>query len=153
MLSPQNPRSGCFSPDDIDAFFHYAVEHYNVDRTRIYSTGQSCGPIGAWGYLAAHLDELVTAAVLISGDGRDAFKSAGCDLGRVAIWGLHNEKDPSVPSAGTIETINALSNCDPKPDVKLTVYPDSPVHDAWTKTYDLSAGNDVYSWLLEHTHR
>jgi hypothetical protein len=21
-------------------------------------------------------------------------------------------------------------------------------HDSWTRTYDLSAGNDVYSWLL-----
>jgi hypothetical protein len=152
MLAPQNPRSGCFDPGDIDAFFLYALEHYNIDPARIYLTGQSCGAIGAWGYLAEHLDELVTAAVLIAGDGRDAFAQAGCDLGRIAIWGLHNEDDPSVSSVGTIEPLNELAACSPAPDVKLTIYPDSPVHDAWTKTYDLSAGNDVFSWLLEHEH-
>lgn len=153
VLAPQNPRSGCFDPDDIDAFYHYAVDTYDVDPSRIYHTGQSCGAIGAWGYLAAHLDEFVTAAVLIAGDGRDAFAQAGCDLGRVAIWGLHNELDASVNSAGTTEPLGALLECDPTPDVKITIYPGETAHDAWTKTYDLSAGNDVYSWLLEHERR
>ncbi len=152
VLSPQNPRAGCFDPNDIDAFYRFAVEHYDVDPERIYHTGQSCGAIGAWNYLAGHLDEFVTAAVLISGDGRDAFDQAGCDLGRVAIWGLHNELDASVNSVGTIEPISALMECDPTPDVELTIYPGETVHDAWTKTYDLSAGNDIYSWLLEHVH-
>jgi predicted peptidase len=152
VLSPQNPRSGCFDPDDIDQFYHYVVDAYDVDMSRIYHTGQSCGAIGAWNYLAAHLDEYVTAAVLISGDGRDAFAQAGCDLGRVAIWGLHNENDMTVSSAGTIDTINSLLACDPTPDVKMTIYPGETEHDAWTKTYDLSAGNDIYSWLLDHTH-
>ncbi len=152
VLSPQNPRSGCFDAGDIDAFYHYAVEHYDVDIQRIYHTGQSCGAIGAWNYLAEHLDEFVTAAVLISGDGRAAFEQAGCELGRVAIWGLHNENDSSVSSTGTIDPINGLLACEPTPDVQLTIYPGETAHDAWTKTYDLSAGNDIYSWLLEHVH-
>jgi predicted peptidase len=152
VLSPQNPRSGCFDPDDIDAFYRYALDTYDIDTQRIYHTGQSCGASGAWNYLANHLDEFVSAAVLISGDGRDAFEQAGCDLGRVAIWGLHNELDSSVDSQGTIATINGLLECDPTPDVKLSVYPGETAHDAWTKTYDLSAGNDIYSWLLEHVH-
>src|SRR5690606_14424260 len=40
VLSPQNPRSGCFDASDIDAFYRYAVERYDVDMTRIYHTGQ-----------------------------------------------------------------------------------------------------------------
>lgn len=152
VLSPQNPRSGCFDPDDIDVFYRYVVEAYDVDPQRIYHTGQSCGAIGAWNYLAAHLDEFVTAAVLISGDGQAAFDQAGCELGRVAIWGLHNELDMSVNSQGTINPINALLACDPPADAKLTIYPGETAHDAWTKTYDLSAGNDIYAWLLEHVH-
>lgn len=152
VLAPQNPHSGCFTSEDIDALYTYALANYNVDTKRIYHTGQSCGAIGSWNYLADHLDEHVTAAVLISGDGRDAFAKAGCDLGKVAIWGLHNEKDGTVSSDGTIEPLNALMDCVPKPDVKLTIYPDATEHDAWTKTYDLSAGNDIYSWLLEHQH-
>lgn len=152
VLSPQNPRSGCFDPGDIDQFYRYAVSNYDVDASRIYHTGQSCGAIGAWGYLAEHLDEFVTAAVLIAGDGRDAFAQAGCDLGRIAIWGLHNELDGSVSSTGTIEPLEALLECDPTPDVQITIYPGETAHDAWTKTYDLSAGHDIYSWLLEHVH-
>jgi hypothetical protein len=152
VLAPQNSHSGCFTAEDIDGFYQYALETYDIDTTRIYHTGQSCGAIGGWNYLAAHLDEHVTAAVLISGDGQDAFAQAGCDLGRVAIWGLHNEKDGSVNSGGTINPIMDLMLCDPVPDVKLTVYPDATEHDAWTKTYDLSSGNDIYSWLLQHTH-
>lgn len=153
VLAPQNPHSGCFTSEDIDALYTYALANYNIDTKRIYHTGQSCGAIGSWNYLADHFDEHVAAAVLISGDGRDAFAKAGCDLGKVAIWGLHNEQDQSVPAAGTIETINGLLDCDPVPDVKLTIYPGETAHDAWTKTYDLSAGNDIYAWLLEHQHQ
>jgi hypothetical protein len=35
----------------------------------------------------------------------------------------------------------------PRKDVRYTVYPGVD-HDAWTRTYDLSAGNDIYAWLL-----
>src|SRR5690606_22495537 len=126
---------------------------YDIDAKRIYHTGQSCGAIGGWNYLAEHLDAHVTAAVLISGDGRDAFASAGCNLGKVAIWGFHNESDRSVSSEGTISPLTELMSCSPTPDVKLTIYPGETAHDAWTKTYDLSAGHDIYSWLLEHQHR
>ena len=152
VLAPQNPGPGCFDPADIDAFIRYAVEHYDIDEQRVYLTGQSCGAIGAWQYLAQHLDEVVVAAVLISGDGNDAVASAGCALGRVALWGFHNEDDASVAASGTIDPINTLLACEPTPDVKLTIYPGETEHDAWTKTYDMSAGHDIYSWLLEHVH-
>jgi hypothetical protein len=33
--------------------------------------------------------------------------------------------------------------------VRLTVYPGAD-HDAWSQTYDLSVGHDVYTWLLGH---
>lgn len=152
VLAPQNPRSGCFSVEDIAAMYEHARANYDIDTKRIYHTGQSCGAIGGWNYLAEHLDVYVTAAVLISGDGRDAFAKAGCNLGKVAIWGLHNENDRSVSSAGTIAPLTELMGCSPTPDVKLTIYPGETAHDAWTKTYDLSAGHDIYSWLLQHQH-
>jgi hypothetical protein len=41
---------------------------------------------------------------------------------------------------------------DPTPvDVRLTVYPRTD-HDAWSRTYDLSAGHDIYAWLLGNEH-
>ena len=47
--------------------------------------------------------------------------------------------------------MTALKDCtDPTPlDVELTVYPGID-HDSWSATYDLSAGNDIYTWLLQH---
>jgi hypothetical protein len=42
---------------------------------------------------------------------------------------------------------------DPPPkDVRLTIYPDAD-HDAWTRTYDGSAGHDIYRWLLDQTSK
>lgn len=154
VLAPQNPHSGCFQADDIDDFYHYAVGNYNVDAKRIYHTGQSCGAVGALEYLGEHLDEFVTAAVVVSAAASGVgFSTAGCDLGKVAIWALHNENDQTTGGADpSVDLINNLQACSPTPDAKLTVYPDATEHDAWTKTYDLSAGNDVFSWLLQHVH-
>ena len=36
-------------------------------------------------------------------------------------------------------------------ELELTVYPNAD-HDAWTRTYDLTAGHDIYAWMLEHTN-
>jgi len=32
-------------------------------------------------------------------------------------------------------------------EAKLTIYP-GVGHNAWDRTYDLSAGNDIYTWML-----
>lgn len=36
-------------------------------------------------------------------------------------------------------------------EMVLTVYPDVD-HDVWTRTYYLSAGHDIYAWMLEHAN-
>ena len=150
VLSPQHPSTGCPSSSEIHAFLQFALAHYEVDRARVYLAGLSCGAIGSWNYLSDHLDEVVTAAVLVCGDGRSAFTRAGCALGRVPIWALHGEVDPTVSPFGSIEPLARLNGCQPAPvDAKLTIYP-GVAHDSWTRTYDLSAGNDVYGWLLSH---
>lgn len=153
VLSPQHLAPGCPSSQEIHAFIQFALAHYEVDLARVYLTGLSCGAIGSWNYLGDHTNEVVAAAVLVCGDGRLAFGKARCTLGRVPIWALHGELDPAVPPAGSIEPLAQLNACSPPPlDAKLTLYP-GVAHDSWTRTYDLSAGNDVYGWLLSHTKR
>ncbi|HKO50323.1 MAG TPA: PHB depolymerase family esterase [Polyangiaceae bacterium] len=153
VLSPQHPGQGCPSSQEIHAFIQFALTHYDVDLTRVYLTGLSCGAIGSWNYLGDHGAEVVAAAVLVCGDGRDAFAKAGCALGRVPIWALHGELDPSVSPLGSTEPMAKLNACSPPPvAAKLTVYP-GVKHDSWTRTYDLSAGNDVYGWLTKHQKR
>ena len=150
VLSPQHPGTDCPSSSEIHDFVRFALASYEVDLTRVYLTGLSCGAIGGFRYLAEHLDEIVAAAVLVCGDGRNAFAKAGCALGRVPIWALHGELDPTVPAAGSIEPLTRLAACKPPAvDAKLTIYT-GVEHDSWTQTYDLSAGNDVYAWLLSH---
>ena len=46
-----------------------------------------------------------------------------------------------------VTDLHACTNPPPN-EVKLTVYPDAD-HDAWTRTYDGSAGHDIYEWLLD----
>jgi predicted peptidase len=156
VLMPQHPADAgtlCPDADEIEAFIAFAMAHYDVDPKRVYLTGMSCGAIGAWDYLGKHTDEVVAAAVLIAGDGREAFAAAGCDLGRVPIWAFHGADDGVVDERGSVGPITRLEACtDPKPiDVRLTVYPDVG-HDSWDQTYDLSAGHLVYAWLLSHLH-
>jgi predicted peptidase len=156
VLMPQHdggyvPGTLCPSPREIDAFLRFATAHYDVDRRRIYLTGASCGAIGIWDYLAVHANQRVAAAVPIAGDGNPAVAKVHCALGKVAIWAIHGAEDSVVSVAGSIRPIEFLRRCRrPRPvDVRLSVYPGVD-HDAASPTYDLSAGHDIYAWLLRH---
>ena len=130
----------------------FAMAHYDVDPSRVYITGLSCGAIGSWGYLGAHTNERVAAAVLIAGDGHDAYSQAGCALGKVPIWAFHGDADTTVLPSGSVDPINALDACtNPAAvDAKLTLYP-GVGHNSWDQTYNLSSGNDIYAWMLGYT--
>lgn len=157
-----NPATGsiCFTPDEIEAFLSYAIASYNVDPTRVYLTGLSCGAFGAWEYLAEYGDSQIAAVVPIAGEGRPALATAGCSLGETPLWAFHDEADDVVDPAGSIEPVTQLQDCSSPParDARLTTYPDAAVdwlgqeifrHDSWTRTYAAGAENDIYTWMLE----
>lgn len=150
VLSPQHPGSGCPTATEIDGFLDFARQQYRLDPARLYLTGLSCGAIGSWNYLGTYANEAIAAAVLIAGDGRSAWNKQKCDLGKLAVWGLHGDADKTVLPVGTTEPMNNLLACPspPRLEAVLTIYP-GVGHDSWTRTYDLSAGHDVYSWLLK----
>lgn len=151
LLAPQHPGPLCPSASDVERFLSFARGRYAVDPARIYLTGLSCGAIGAWSYLAEHAQETsVAAAVLICGSGIQAWQAQGATLGRVALWAFHGDQDPVVDVRGTIEPMERLQALARGPDAKdarCTIY-EGVGHDAWTRTYDGSAGHDVYAWLL-----
>jgi predicted esterase len=154
VLAPQHDIHApevCITAPKIANFLTFAIAHYEVDPARVYVTGLSCGAIGSWNYLATDTTT-VAAAVLISGGGYAAIDRVGCGLGSVPVWALHGTLDDVVPARYDTYSIGSLQQCtDPLPvDARLTLYPDA-AHDAWTRTYDLSAGNDIYSWLLSYT--
>jgi predicted peptidase len=59
------------------------------------------------------------------------------------LWAFHGDKDPVVPVADTIQSIEALIKAGGKP--KMTIYP-GVHHNSWSATY----GNpEVLDWLFE----
>jgi predicted peptidase len=149
VLSPQN-ASGCPSGDSIKAFLTWAITSYSLDPNRLYLTGLSCGAIGSWNYLGGEAPTTpIAAAVLIAGDGHSAWDTQKCTLGRVAIWAFHGDADTTVSPTGTTYPMTNLMACPspPRRDAEMTIYP-GVGHDSWSRTYDLSAGHDVYAWML-----
>jgi predicted peptidase len=156
VLAPQFSEAlvedGCGYADDLAAFLEFAMDHYTIDAQQVYLTGISCGAIGIWDYLGAHGDEIVAASVPIAGHAEWALEEFGCDtLATSPVWAFHGDSDEIVPTVhirGPMELIRACTGAD-SVEMELTVYPDAD-HDAWSRTYDGSAGHDIYAWLLEH---
>jgi dienelactone hydrolase len=140
----------CTTPAEVHDFLTYAIANYNIDPNRVYLTGLSCGAFGAWEYVAQYGGDQIAAMVPIAGEGRPAWAQSTCGLGEVAIWAFHGDADDVVSPAGSIEPITNLAGCPSARDTDLTVYPGVD-HDSWTRTYSLSAGHDIYSWLLGFT--
>ena len=152
VLSPQNSTSSCHRSPDIDAFIRWAIDFYEVDPTRVYLTGLSCGAIGSWNYLKDHLeDDLLAAVVPICGFGVETWNQRGCALGDLPIWGFHGDADDVVNVIGTVFPLENIQNCSSPDaiDARLTVY-QGVRHDSWSRTYDLQAGHDIYAWMLTH---
>ena len=137
----------CHRPAAVHDFIAYALAAYRVDPSRVYLTGLSCGGYAAFEYLAAYGASQIAALLPIAGYGRGAWDQAGCELGAVPIWAFHGDVDEDISPAGSIEPLTNLDDCPTAMEHKLTIYP-GVGHDSWTQTYDLSAGNDVFSWLL-----
>ena len=70
----------------------------------------------------------------------------------MAIWAFHGDADGTVSPNGSINPIENLNECDSRAPVeaKLTIYP-GVGHNSWDRTYDGSAGHDIYGWLLGHS--
>jgi hypothetical protein len=159
VLSPQHAPTtpplpagtlDCPPPDEMRDFFAFALGSYEVDPGRVYLTGLSCGALGGSAYLGRWKGAQVVAAVLIAGDASTAFHAAGCPLlDDVALWAFHGDADTVVSIAGDNQGMMGLLAC-PRPHrpVDYTVYPGVDHGGAWVRTYDLSAGHDVYAWLL-----
>jgi predicted peptidase len=146
-----HPRdaSPCMTAGEARDFLTYAVDAYDVDPSRIFLTGLSCGGVGLWGYLAAGDGPPLRGAVPIATDGRPAWKAEGCALGGTAIWAFHGDTDGTMSPLGGTEPVANLEQCPspPRHGVRLTVFPGVD-HDSWSRTFDLSAGHDIYAWML-----
>lgn len=151
-LGNPSPGSLCATPTEVHDFIAYALNAYDVDPTRVYLTGLSCGGYGTWEYLGTYTGAQVTAAVPIAGEGRPAWETAGCQLTDVPLWAFHGALDDVVNPHGSEAPVNALRNqCGASTDnAGLTIYPDRD-HDSWNITYAGGGPVNIWDWLLTHT--
>jgi predicted peptidase len=161
VLSPQHPPVkgapdaiykgfDCWTPTEIHDFISFGTANYAVDLHSIYLTALSCGAMGSENYFKQFgTQQGVAASVLISGDATIAWQGQGCALvQQMGLWAFHGDADTTVPIAGDNSAMPQFMGCPmPRKDVRYTVYR-GVGHDAWTQTYDLSSGNDIYAWLL-----
>ena len=156
LVSPQCPAETNWGAPEQQAGLLQLLDHvlkeYSADPDRVYLTGLSCGAYGAWMYLAENSIAQIAAMVPIAGPADEAWAAAGCELGVVPIWAFHGDADDVVPIATQSVPVGELAACPspPREDVEFTAYPGVD-HDSWTRTYDGSAGHDIYTWMLDHS--
>jgi predicted peptidase len=151
VLSPQHgTATDRPSPEEVRDFLSFALENYDVDPERVYLTGLSSGARGSWAYLGKYKGEQVAASVLIAGDSSVAYDTGGCSVvSEVALWTFHGENDYEVPYPDDTAGMNNFKACaQPREEVIYTTYPGTGHVESWPRTYDLSAGHDIYAWLL-----
>jgi len=148
VVSPQLPATEKRWPVKlIDEVIAEARRQYRVDSLRIYLTGLSDGGDAAWTYAMAR-PEVPAAIVPMAATGS---VSGICAMRRVAVWAFHGELDKDVPVGQEAKLVDALNACRPPPPepARLTVY-QGKGHLIWSRTYEGSAGVDIYAWLLAH---
>jgi predicted peptidase len=154
VLSPQHgTQTDRPSPSEIHDFLAFATTKYDVDPARFYITGLSSGARGSYAYLGMYKGEQVAAAVLIAGDSSVAYQGGGCSVvNQVALWAFHGTADSEVPYSDDSAGMANFANCpQPRKEVIFTSYPGVGHVDSWPRTYDLSAGHDIYTWMLSKT--
>ena len=140
--------------DETHDFITFALAHYDIDPAHVYLTALSSGAKGAWDYLVAYKGAQVAAAVLIAGDASEPYGKAGCAIvNEVPVWDFHGTADTEQSYPNDSAGMANFQSCpQPRKEVKFTSYTGATHQQSWERTYDLSAGNDIYAWLLTKAH-
>jgi len=152
VVSPQlKPDGTGVEQDYTAAFIDEVVEHVKtlrtIDTNRIYFTGLSLGGQGSMIYAMAYPAK-VTALVTMANRTNEIIQDA-CNLVNKPLWMFHGTDD-AVFYSNSVDMLNAITSCSPTPAITphlTTVH--AGRHDIWNAVYDLTAGFDIYNWLLQ----
>jgi predicted peptidase len=95
------------------------IQKLNIDKNRIYVTGQSMGGYGTWLILTTY-PEFFAAGVPVCGGGQPG-EAGSIVKNNVGIWAFHGGNDPAVPVEKSREMIEAIKEAGGKP--LYTEYP------------------------------
>ena len=161
VLSPQrcvDPLTFVVTAGYTKLFMDYAINTYQVDKTRIYLVGFSQGSGDTWDYVNNYPDELA-AVVPISGD---YGTSVGCQLAQTPAWAFNGEADTVVPYMKQVATVDSINACNPVVPAKITVFAGIGHVDDEAMVLDpLGLGQgiapydvyneSIYDWMLQYT--
>ena len=130
-----------------NSFVEFVKKKYRINDNKVYMTGLSMGAISTFDYALKYPGQLA-AIVPIAGRAKNI--GAICNISNIPMWAFHGDADPTVEVYWSKEAVNKYNACSPKVKAKLTLYP-GVGHNSWTRTYDGSAGHDIYNWMLQYT--
>lgn len=139
VISPQLPLSrGSWAIDVTGPFVDYILNHYRVNRDRVYITGLSLGGGGAWIYSKMN-PHVVAAVVPVCGyDGNTDIANL---IGK-PVWAFHHEVDKVVAYSRTTSKMKILTGIDPELNRPQDNY--SP---GYTASFD--ATKKAWVWVKE----
>lgn len=128
--------------DKLVGMLDEVAQHYRVDKSKMYLTGESMGGFETWDLPAAHPG--IFAAIAPIENGGDV--TLAPKLVDVPIWAFHNKLDTIISWETTEKMVNAVKDAGGK-EVLFTIH-DQTGHDGYTKTFH---DPQFFEWLLKHS--
>ncbi len=156
VISPQLKNNyGSWPAWYIMEVIDYVKTYLRIDERRIHISGLSLGGGGAW-TMAQNYPQMFATVSPVCGASNSTSKACGLAAENLPVWAFHGDADPTVSVNKTINMVNAINACTPKPNplAKMTIYP-GVKHNAWDRAYmpDHSYHNpNVYEWLMQYTN-
>lgn len=156
LISPQLKNNyGLWSSAYVMEVINHVKTYLRVDEKRIYLTGMSLGGGGTW-VTTQDNAKLFAAIAPVCGGYNSPSKALNLANEDMPVWGFHGDKDTIVPMSKTVNMVNAINGCTPRPSPlsKVTIYP-GVAHDSWKYAYrtDNSIHSpNVYAWLMSFTN-
>lgn len=156
LISPQlKSNYGLWPSTYVMEVIEHVKSYLRIDERRIYVTGLSLGGGGTW-VTAQDFARQLAAVAPVCGGYNSTAKAPNIAKENLPVWGFHGNKDNIVNMSKTVNMVNAINGCTPKPSplAKVTIY-NGVAHDAWKyayKTDNSMHSPNVYQWLLSHTN-
>jgi len=113
-------------------------DEFEIDKRRLYVTGQSMGGFGSWHFILTH-SITFAAAIPICGGGNPDLAQYIVD---VPIWAFHGQKDETVPVDFSRNMIEAIKDVGGNP--RFTEFQDAG-HICWPLAFDTPG---LLDWLF-----
>jgi hypothetical protein len=146
LISPQlKTTMGRWTGDYIMQVLNYVKTYLRINNARVYLTGLSLGGGGVWSVATAYPHVWAAIVPICSGYN---LTGLACNIAgsNIPTWGFHGDSDTVVGEGVTINMINAINNCSPKPSplAKYTIFAGLN-HVIWDKVYKETT---ALNWML-----